>query len=167
MVTLCCTKALLKRAGVRALTPPSQSSCALGNWYANVIYVRAQPTVIAVSERAFVAVFFPARSLRQNLVPAFLQAVRSLLTRIGTAPGIVERELAFMSPTLLATTSSRQVLGVMNQYALDLHFMLRYRSSLSLPEAEAHFASGVTGPLGLVRPQEAALGLLGGLHAVM
>jgi hypothetical protein len=55
----------------------------------------------------------------------------------------------------------------MNQYAFELPFILRYRPSRSLPEAELHFASGVTGPLGLVRPQEAALRFLGGLHAVM
>ena len=167
MVTLCCTKALLKRVGARPLAQPEPATCALGNWFANVIYVGAQPIVMAVSERAFIPVFFPARSLRQILVPAFLQAVGSLLTRVGAAPGTVERELALMSPTLLAPTNSRQVLGVMNQYAFELPLILRYRPSLSLPEAELHFASGVTGPLGLVRPQEAALGLLGALHAVM
>ena len=167
MVTLCCTKALLKRAGVRALGQPEPATCALGNWFANIIYVRAQPIVIAVSERAFIPVFFPAQSLRQSLVPAFLQAVRSLLTRIAASPGTVERELVLMSPTLLASTNSRQVLGVMNQYALELPLMLQYRPSLSLPEAELHFASGVTGPLGPVRPQEAALASLGGLHAVV
>jgi len=167
MVTLCCTKALLKRAGVRALAEPQPATCALGNWFANIIYFRAQPIVIAVSERAFIPVFFPARSLRQSLVPAFLQAVHSLLTRIGAAPGTVERELVLMAPTNLASTNRRQVLGVMNQYALELPLMLQYRPSLSLPEAELHFASGVTRPLGPVMPQEAALGFLGRLHVVM
>ena len=167
MVTLCCTKALLKRVGARASARPEPATCALGNWFANVIYVKAQPIVMAVSERAFTPVFFPARLLRQNLVPAFLEAVASLLTRLRTAPGTIERELALMSPTLIASTNNRQVLGVMNQYAFELPFMLRYRPSLSLPEAELHFASGVTGPLGLVSPREAALGLLGRLHAVM
>ncbi len=167
MVTLCCTKSLLKRSGVRALAPPEPATCALGNWFANVIYVGAQPLVIAVSERAFIPVLFPARSVRHSLVTAFLRAVASLLSRIGAAPSTVERELALMSPTLLASTNSRQVLGVMNQYAFELPLILRHRPSLSLPEVELHFASGVTGPLGLVRPQEAALGFLSGLHSVM
>ena len=79
----------------------------------------------------------------------------------------LHRGVPLMSPTLLASTNSRQVLGVMNQYALELPLMLQYRPSLSLPEAELHFASGVTRPLGPVMPQEAALGFLGRLHVVM
>jgi hypothetical protein len=120
-----------------------------------------------VSERVFVPVLFPARSLRENLVPAFLQSVESLLQRIGAAHGNVERELALMSPTLIAPTNSRQVLGVMNDYAFQVRLFPRYRTSLSLPEAELHLASGVIGPLRHTRPREAALALQGGLCSVM
>jgi hypothetical protein len=167
MVTLCCTKVLLKRLGPQSHVLPQPPTCALGNWFANVIHVRAQPIVMAMSERAFIPVLFPARALRENLVPAFLRAVASLLERIGAAQGTVERELALMSPTLIAPTNSRQVLSVMNQRALEVRFIVQHRPSLSLPEAELHFASGLTGPLGLVNPQEAALGLLSALHSVM
>ena len=167
MVTLCCTKALLKRLSLQPHAPPQPATCALGNWFAKVIYVRAQPIVMAVSERAFVPVLFPARSLRENLVPAFLQSVQSLLLRIGAAHRTVERELALMTPTLIAPTNSRQVLGVMNDYAFQVRLFPRYRPSMSLSEAELHLASGVTGPLPHARPREAALDLLGELHAVM
>ena len=167
MVTLRCTKALLKRIGIPPHSHGAAATCALGNWFANIVYVRAQPFVMAVSERTFIPVFFPARELRKYVVPAFLQAVAALLARIGAPQGTVERELALMAPTLIAPTNSRQVLGVMNQYAFEVRFLARYRPSLSLPEIELHFASGLAGPLGLIRPQEAALKCLNALHSVM
>ena len=167
MVTLRCTRKLLKRIGPQPRSHGLAATCALGNWFANIVYLHSQPFVIAVSERAFIAVFFPARALREGVGPAFLQAVASLLLRIGAPRGTVERELALMSPTLIAPTNSHQVVGVMNQYALDVRFIERERLSLSLPELELHFASGVTGALRLTTPQEAALSLLSAVHAVM
>ncbi len=167
MVALCCTKGLLKRIGARPVSHAGSTTCALGNWVAKVIYVRSQPVVIAVSERAFIPVLFPARGLQKSLVPGFLEAVTSLLLRIGAPKSIVERELALMTPTVIAPTNSRQVLGVMNQYAAEVPLLVDDRPSVSLPEIELHLATGVVGPLGLFTPQAVALEFLQTLHAVM
>lgn len=167
MVTLCCTKRLLKRAGTAARFEAPPATCALGNWFANIVYLQSHPIVLAVSQRTFVAALFPARSVRGHLVPAFVHAAVSLLLRLGASPAAAERERALMSPALLAPTNSRQVLGIMNQYALESRLLLEYRPSMSLADLELHFASGLVGPLGLVRPQEAALACLAAPHEVM
>jgi hypothetical protein len=61
MFTLRCTRKLLKRLGTRPSSEAVEPSTVLGDWYANLLHLRPQQLVLAMSERRLLCVVVPAR----------------------------------------------------------------------------------------------------------
>jgi len=108
------TKKFLDRAG-RPDWSEMQSSCVLGDWYANVWFWRSQ-VALFVSERTLLPVIVPLAPA-SAVIARFPVAFAEVATRIGVEPAAVDGETARMTTWTLATTASRSVLGVMNEFA--------------------------------------------------
>lgn len=121
MVVIRGTKKFLARLGAPGGSG-GESSGLLGDWYANLWFWRPQvalfvnaSTLLPVLVRAA-----PANSLLSRLPGAFAEVAGEL----GVSGPILDAEVAAMSEQSLATTSSRSVLGTMNEFA---HLADNYR----------------------------------------
>lgn len=123
MITLCCTQKVRRR-----LALPSEPSALLepttrlGNWYVNLVHFGRQQLGLATSERSLLTVILPARGLRETLEGNLRTAVGQLLPALGIPAEIVSRELAEMTPAVVAPAINRHVLGSMNEFAFHLGF---------------------------------------------
>jgi hypothetical protein len=121
MITLCCTQKLLRRLRIAKpeaeVVPPTN---ALGNWYANLIYVGRAQIVMATSERTLLTVLLPTVDLRKSLVPNLCETVYLLLQQLGVDQARAAIEVEAMREVRIGRTENRSVLGSMN----DLSGML-------------------------------------------
>lgn len=115
--------------------PPTN---ALGNWYANLIYVGRAQMVMATSERSLLTVLLPAADLRKALVANLGELTYLLLQEIGINPHRAAREADPMQPVQIARTESRSVLASMNDFALALDWY--WRDGLSPMEIMLRFS---------------------------
>ena len=111
------TKKFRDRVGGPLVDPSEQSSTALGNWYATVLFWRPQ-VALFVNETTLLPVllpFAPARSVIERFTPT----LASVLGAHGVAVSFIDYEVAEMGEHGLAKTANRSVLGVMNEFALE------------------------------------------------
>ena len=135
MVVLRCTAKLLKRLkrDKEPLKEPGSSTTALGDWYANVIYMGRQPLVLAVNEGSLLPLLMPARDVDQ-LGEHLVRTLIENLERTGIPEAIIGQEISNMNPVIFGKTSSRSVLGSMNDFADQVKFMHHVREDWSLVE---------------------------------
>ena len=165
MITMCCTQKLLRRLRIakpEAIAMPPTN--ALGNWYANLIYIGRTQMVIATSERSLLTVLLPAADLCNSLVVNLVDTTYLLLQEISIDSDFAEREAEAMQPALIARTESRSVLASMNDFSLALDWywhdgltpmeiMLRFAAT---PKSALMSEGGPTG-----NPAEITRALLG------
>jgi hypothetical protein len=99
------------------------STTALGDWYVNRVSVGRRALLLATSAGTFLPIVTPARDVR-TFAAWLPELVAARLARLGVPPDMIAREVAAMAPMAVAKTASRQVLGVMNQYAFELPYRL-------------------------------------------
>ncbi len=161
MVVLRCTVKLLKRLKMEKnpLKDPGPSTTALGDWYANVVYVERQPLVLAVSEKSLLPLLIHARKLDQ-LPGRLMRTLVERLQRMGLPETVMRQEITRMDPFSYGKTASRSVLGTMNEFT----FMLKCTSSnypdLNLVDMMDWLSNTLCSPLGLQYPAEKAEELL-------
>ena len=114
MFTVRGTKKFLERVGRPVADPPS-SSTVLGDWYANVLFWRPQ-VALFLNATTFVPVLMPLAPA-SGVVARFPTAMAEVLGALAIDPRFVDSEMTEMSSVVLAKTASRQVLGVMNEFA--------------------------------------------------
>ena len=123
MVRLRCTLRVLKRFGLELGPEAAASTTLLGDWYANLLNAGRSRWVLCVSERALLPVIVPARKATfPESLPSSLQAV---LAGLGIPPAEIEGEIVEMARIEVHRTRSRQVLGVMNDFAVAAEIFLR------------------------------------------
>jgi hypothetical protein len=135
------------------------SSNKLGDWYASIIFSRPQQVLIFASERSLLPVLLPAREL-STLIPRFRVAVRSILTKLALPHDVVEAELASMAEVVVAPTSSRVVLGSMNEFIFQFRVHDPYHNGLTLEQFALYLADMPCGQLKYGHPAEATRQLL-------
>ncbi len=121
VVTIRFTRKLLKYLHADAVDTEVTPTTVLGDWYANMFFTRHLRLVICVSERSLLPVFVEAKD-RTTFAERLCEAVQAVMEGIGVARGIIEQELYEMSQVRIGTTSSRRVLGSLN----ELSFLSRY-----------------------------------------
>jgi hypothetical protein len=140
------TKKFLDRVGRSVVEPPA-STTALGDWYANVLFWRPQ-VALFVNATTFLPVLMPlapAGAVLARLPGAMSEVIHVL----GIDPRFVVAEQEAMHDVTLAKTASRQVLGVMNEFA----FMAEQSIStgkgdpFDLLDLSVWLASTIVGPL--------------------
>lgn len=166
MITLRCTRKLLKLlGGVTTEDPPAPTS-ALGNWYANVIPTVAGELIVFANERTLLSVALPIRILNESwgtLAPHFVKRVYNLLRMIGVPAHIAAREIDEMKEIEFAKTASRSILGSLNE--ISLHYQMAAkrdigRRPLNLSEEEFNLSQDLHTPLDYEYPSDIAKELL-------
>ena len=149
MFTLRCTARLRKRLGTTEETTSTPPSTKLGDWYAQLLFTRPQ-LVLCVSERTLLPVVIAARD-GSHLVPRLREAVGQMLRVLAVAEAVVAAEEDAMMDTVIGKTTSRQVLGSMNDFVRMLD---SYLGVGSLLEVSLHLAETPCGPLQMNSPRE-------------
>ena len=146
MFTVRGTKKLLDRVGRPVADPPS-SSTVLGDWYANVLFWRRQ-VALFVNATTFVPVLMPLAPA-SGVVARFPTAMAEVFQALGIDRGFVASETDEMSSVALAKTASRQVLGVMNEFAFMAEHTIRTGRSgpTDLLGLSVWLANTIVGPI--------------------
>lgn len=158
MVVLRCTRKLLRRLRKAPIDIAPASSGALGDWYANLLFVYRRPLVIAVSGRTLLPFLVPARDLHK-LGPVLAEELGRLLAALGISAGRIHQEQSLMTDIVFARTDTRQILGTMN----DFDRMLDPRPGQSLTSAALELAEAPCGPIGMESPDRMTTRLFGQL----
>jgi len=162
MVTLRCTRRLLRHLKVQPVEEPVPASGRLGDWYANLIFTEAGDLIIFANERSLLSVAIPVWEA-ENLVEVFRLRVANLLAMIGVSPHSIIEETNHLANVEFARTASRRVLGSMNEIALHYQVMAEEGSNdgpLSLSDAESELSEMPCGLLSYRAPRDVALELL-------
>jgi hypothetical protein len=141
------------------LKDPGPSTTALGDWYANVIYMGRQPLVLAVSERSLLPLLMPARGL-DNLPDHLTQTLIEKLQGMGIPETTIRQEISKMDSLIFAKTANRSVLGSMNDFTDQLKFTHYVRKGWSLADWMDWLGNVPCKPIQYKYPSEIARALL-------
>ena len=159
MMTMRCTRKLLKRMSTPSAVDAARPTTQLGDWYADILFTHPHHLVICTSERSLLSVLVHARDL-SSLVPRFTLAVRGLLTRLDIPSVQVDAELAEMVDLRVGPTASRVVLGSMNDLIFQCRWLLAEHGHGDLERIALELAEVPCGPIEYTHPGQAARELL-------
>lgn len=161
MYTLRCTRKLLRRTDETPSSEAVSPTTVLGDWYANLLYLRPQQLVLAMNERTLMCALIPAAPAA-TVAERLRIEVGGLLRDIGVPGTKVEAELAAMEHVTIGTTASRAVLGCMNDAAFQLeHYPRGARGELDRRAAALYLAENIYSLTDYARPWLKALALFG------
>src|SRR5439155_5789679 len=103
-----------------------------------------------VSERTLLPVLIPARDTGR-LVPRLREAVGQMLRELGVADAAVAAEKAAMLDAAIGKTTSRQLLGSLNDF---VRMLGSYRGAGTLLDVSLRLAETPCGPLRMNSPRE-------------
>ena len=152
---------MLKRLKRKPATDPPASTTRLGDWYGNLLYVHKKQLALFVSEKSLLPVLIPARELSE-LTAALTSALTILLGAMGARRGAVETEVARMHELSFGPTSSRSVLGSMNDMKRAIDFHLGRNPEMRLNDLAIDLGETPYGALKYQYPREVAVELLEG-----
>jgi len=159
VLTIRCTRKLLKRLGAEAIVDPPSPTNRLGNWYAKLVFVRHVPLTICISERSLLPVIVEARGAA-TFSPRFRDAARSVLQGIGAGPDMVDREVREMESFAIGATAKPPVLGSLNDLASLARFEIEDNPSIDLVTLAVKLAGTPCSPLKYESPRTVSLALL-------
>lgn len=114
MVIVRATKKLLDRLGPPTSAVEQASSTLLGDWYAAAWFWRPQVALL-VSEVTLLPVLMPLAPAA-TLLQRFGSQLAAVLDAQGTPAEFIDAELQAMDEVRLAKTTSRSVVGIMNEF---------------------------------------------------
>ena len=163
MTVFRCTQRVLRRFKLTAIEPETTSTGVLGDWYANLLNFGPTRLVLCQSERSLLPVILPARN--KSFPSEFGSALSRVLLALGIPVQQVNAEVLATRDIQFARTRSRQVLGVMNDYALSAHYFLaRAGSDDPVLETCLKLAKTPTGPIGMDSPDRLTVSLFSSPH---
>ena len=158
MVTLRCTRKLLRRLAVNPPQSDQRATSALGDWHANLLLWRPQ-LIHCMNDRSTLSVLMPARD--STSFPSRLGiALGQLLLELGVPRKIVEAEVASMEQVTLAPTKNRSILGCMRDAELALRYAAESGRHSSIEGLQMHLTEHIHQPTGYRQPGELAFELL-------
>jgi hypothetical protein len=161
MYTLRCTRKLLRRIDETPSSEAVAPTTVLGDWYANLLYLRPQQLVLAMNERTLLSALVPAAPAA-TVAERLRLEVGGVLRDIGVPAVKLEAELAAMEHVAIGATASRAVLGCMNDAVKQLEFYPRGVGGALDPRAAAlHLAENIYSFRGYARPWANVLELFG------
>ena len=158
MTVFRCTQRVLRRFKLTAIEPETASTGVLGDWYANLLNIGPTRLVLCQSERSLLPVILPARN---KAFPAeFGSALSRVLLVLGIPVRQVNAEVEATRDIQFAKTRSRQVLGVMNDYAFSAQVCLAHaQTNEPVLETCLRLAETPTGPIGMDSPDRLTVSL--------
>ena len=163
MTVFRCTQRVLRRFKLTAIEPETASTGVLGDWYANLLNIGPTRLVLCVSERSLLPVILRARN---EAFPAeFGNALRGVLVALGIPGQLVNAEVEATRDIQFAKTRSRQVLGVMNDFAFTAHYYRAHsRSEAPILETCLKLAETPSRPIGMDSPDRLTVSLFSSPH---
>jgi len=159
MVTLRLTQKLLRLVGApAAVTQPATG--VLGDWTGGLFYVGRKRYVLLVSEHPRLPVLLPGCDLK-NLGRNFPSALAEVLAGVSVSKKATSRELEAALEVAIAPTSSRSLVGTINDFSFLVSHRLREHPDVDLVEAALWLSRTPVGPLGHERPCDVTRRLLG------
>ena len=141
-------------------TRPIAATTKLGDWYANVLFLRKQQLILCTSERSLLSVIVPAKNL--DMLPVRLRdAVESLFRVLGLPEPVAAGEIREMVQLVVGKTVNRSILGTMNDIIHHCRWHVANRPTLDLRALELELAEMPAQPLEFGLPREQAAALLG------
>ncbi|MDO9435729.1 hypothetical protein [Hydrogenophaga sp.] len=131
MFTLRCTQKLLRRGLKEPLVPLDGPTTLLGDWYANILFVRPQQLVLCVSERTLLPVVLPVRDIA-TLTNRLPEAAAEVMAAVGVPPASIKAEVEAMCACNVGRTASKRVLGSLNEMVFLLEAGLQHDPERSL-----------------------------------
>jgi len=138
MLTIRCTRKLLKHLDLSPVKEPESSTGRLGDWYSNLVPTYAGELIVFASERTLLTVAIPAWQAG-TLDTLFRARVRNLLAMLGVSREAAEKELSHYHEILYAKTANRSVLGSLNDIAFNYQVIAEQSAdsrTLSLSDTE-------------------------------
>jgi hypothetical protein len=144
MYTLRCTRKLLRRTDETPSSEAVSPTTVLGDWYANLLYLRPRQLVLAMNERTLLCALIPAAPAA-SVAERLRVEVGGLLRDLGVPGTRVDAELAAMEHVAIGTTASRAVLGCMNDAVRMLEAHPRGRNGALAParDLELYLAENI------------------------
>ena len=161
MITLRCTAKAAKSLGFQLLENPPTGTSPLGDWYVNLIPTADGGMFLFTNEQSLVTVVVPAGV--RGLLNIFVARVGNLLSMLDLPNQRIEQEMEHFVEARAAKTSSKRVLGVMNDLAYHVQIAFDEatpQQKVSLSDLELHMASIPQATLGFRTAREVALELL-------
>ncbi len=161
MFTIRCTGKLLKRIGHKPglPAPAVESSTALGDWHANILFFHRAQALLFTSDTSRLAVVAPARDAR-NLGRHLTIALAELLEHLAIPLEWIQAEVSEMAELGIAPTRSRSVLATMNDYAFQIEVRFHQWGGFFPLQMSLDLSGCPSGPLGYQRPYEVTEALL-------
>jgi hypothetical protein len=120
----------------------------LGNWTANLFFIRRQAFVLAVSNVTLLPVVLPLAPAK-TLLSRFPAATGEVLQRLGIPPHLIASELEAMGECVAARASDHRILGSITDLGWSLE---AYLDGRPLVDVAVHLADTPCGPLGMKQP---------------
>ena len=130
MFTLRCTRKLLRRIPDGPLGDDTAPTTLLGDWYANLLFLRPQQIVLCISERTLLPLILPAKDARY-LVGRLVEKLPEVLSALGINATAIRRETGAMQTSIIGPTRDRRVLGSLNELVFQLEHQIRFLPGLS------------------------------------
>ena len=105
------------------LEPVARSDTALGDWYVNRLVVDRRPLLLMVSSTSLLSLLIPARHV-SSLPSQLPTLVGSRLRRLSVEEVLIRAEIASMTPTVVARTTDRSVMGSIVDFAKNIPYFL-------------------------------------------
>lgn len=153
LFTLRCTGKLLRHLKVRADPSPANATTRLGDWYANLLYMKPRQIVLCVSAKTLLPVLVHA-SGKTPIEDRLREGLGEVLHAMGVTNVAIQAELFQMDAVVLAATASRTVLGSMNDFANMLSFD---PPGLTLLSRTLSLAESPCSPIGMDSPRRATI----------
>ena len=116
MVTIRCTRNLLKALNVKPVERTKPPTANFGDWYAKPVETVAGDLIVCMSASTFLSVAIPMSQL--PLFPThFHMRVYNLLRHLAIPPEIATAEAKHYKELRYTRTESRQILGILNAVA--------------------------------------------------
>jgi hypothetical protein len=106
---------LFSRTGLKPVADCPRPTTALGDWYANLIYLGTAQKLLFVSKASLLAIITPARNARE-LRERLVERLPVVLNFLQIPAAWIEAELAEMEDVRFDRTTSRSILGVMTDF---------------------------------------------------
>lgn len=151
MVAVRCTRKLLLRLKIPPASECEASTTALGDWYADLLYVRPEQLVLLVSADSRLPLIVTARG-SATLLDRVRSTLGVILERIAVPPPVIRRELSEMARVQIGRTASRSVLGTINDFRYQLGAMYEHGVQRDLVDWALHLAETPCKPIGYERP---------------
>jgi Domain of unknown function (DUF6933) len=114
------------------VTPQTENPEGLGNWYANLLRIDRKKCLLFTNEKTLYSFLIPGveKENLKNIVDEFLMHLNLNLQAEGFGLEVINRVMREYQDIGFAKTTSKHILGAMNQLALEYEVLIEMKEGL-------------------------------------